>query len=84
MIVRMWEVRARREGLRDLLSWVCERALPEIEVLPLHVCSEVYASAEDRIVVVSKWRSDPVALPDPPGRLVARPPHSWDLAPVDR
>jgi hypothetical protein len=79
----MWEVRARQGRLRDLLSWVCDRALPEVEVLPLHISSEVYAST-DRVVVISKWRGDPVALPDPPTQLAARPPHSWDFAPVDR
>jgi hypothetical protein len=79
----MWEVRARPERLGELLSWVCDRALPEVEVLPPHVSSEVYAST-DRVVVISRWRSDPVALPDPPAQLVARPPHSWDFAPVDR
>lgn len=84
MIVRMWEVRSRPDKLRDLLSWVCEMALPEVEVLPLHVSSEVYASTENRVVVVSKWRSDPATLPDPPGRLVSRSPRSWDFAPVDR
>ncbi len=84
MIVRMWDAQSRRDRLADLLSWLCEKALPEVEVLPLHISSEVYASTEDRLVVISKWRSDPVALPDPPGRLVARPPRSWDFAQVDR
>jgi hypothetical protein len=83
VIVRMWEVRARPGGLGDLLSWVCDKALPEIEVLPTHISSEVYAST-DRVVVIAKWRGDPVPLPDPPAQLVARPPHSWDFAPVDR
>jgi hypothetical protein len=84
VIVRMWEVRARPDGFRDLLAWVCEKALPEVEVLPPHIASEVYSSTDDRIVVISKWRGDPVSLPDPPENLVARPPHSWDFAPVDR
>lgn len=79
----MWEVRGRAERLRDLVSWVCDTALPEVEQLPSHISSEVYAST-DRVVVISKWRSDPVALPEPPAQLVARPPHAWDFAPVDR
>ena len=28
VIVRMWEVRAHPEALSDLLSWICEAALP--------------------------------------------------------
>jgi hypothetical protein len=80
----MWEVRSHPEAMPDLLSWVCESALPSVEVHPLHVASEVFSSTDHRIVVISKWRGDPVELPPPPGHLVARPPHSWDFAPVDR
>ncbi|MGC9666663.1 hypothetical protein ACNTMW_08915 [Planosporangium sp. 12N6] len=84
MIVRMWEVRAHPEGFADLLSWVCEAGVPEIESRPLHVSTEVFSSADDRIVVISKWRGAPEELPAPPGHLVARRPHSWDFTPVDR
>jgi hypothetical protein len=84
VIVRMWEAQARPEGFADLLAWVCDKALPDIEVLPLHVASEVYSSTDHRIVVISKWRRGPVPLADPPAQLVTRPPHSWDFAPVDR
>jgi len=80
----MWEVRAHPEGFKDLLSWVCEVALPTVEQHPLHVSSEVYAATDDRVVVISKWRSSPQALADPPRHLVARAPHSWDFTPVDR
>ena len=72
------------EGFTDLLSWVCECAVPAIERYPLHVSSEVYSSPDRRVVVVSKWRSAPEPLADPPGHLVTRPPHAWDFTPVDR
>ncbi len=84
MIARMWEVRALGSGFAELLGWVCERALPALEVNPLHVASEVFTSTDHRIVVISRWRSGPVDLPEPPGHLVARAPHSWDFTPVDR
>jgi len=80
----MWEVRAHPEGFADLLSWVCEVAVPRVEVLPLHISSEVYSSTDDRIVVISKWRSDPQAFVDPPGHLLARRPQFWDFTQVDR
>jgi hypothetical protein len=48
------------------------------------VSSEVFSSTDNRVVVLSRWRSSPQPLPDPPGHLVARPPHSWDFSPVDR
>jgi hypothetical protein len=80
----MWELRAYPEGLADLLSWLCELALPQIEMNPLHVSSEVFSSTDSRVVVISKWRSNPQSLPDPPKHLTARSPHSWDFATVDR
>ena len=80
----MWEVRAEPDRLPDLIAWVCETALPEIEQNPVHLSSEVYAST-DRLVVISKWRTgSPVPLPDPPPPLVARSPHFWDFTQVDR
>jgi hypothetical protein len=42
MIARMWEVRALRGGFDELLTWVCDEALPKLEVLPQHVSSEVF------------------------------------------
>jgi hypothetical protein len=84
VIVRMWEVRGRPEAFEELLVWVCDAALPEVERNPLHVKSEVFSSTDGRVVVISRWRRDAEDLADPPGHLVARKPHSWDFAPVDR
>jgi len=84
VIVRMWEVRAHPKTLPDLLAWVCDVALPAIEIHPLHVASEVFANSDNRVVVISRWRGSPEPLPDPPTNLVARSPHSWDFTPVDR
>ena len=84
MIARMWEVRALGSGFDELLSWVCDRAVPRLEELPQHVSSDVYSSTDNRIVVISKWRHSPEAMPAPPASLVARSPHVWDFSPVDR
>ena len=84
MIARMWEVRALGSGFDELLTWVCDVAVPGLEVLPQHVSSEVFSSTDHRIVVISKWRSLPEAMPEPPASLVARSPHVWDFSPVDR
>lgn len=84
MIVRMWEARAEPHGFNDLIAWVCDTALPTFEHHPLHVSSEVFSSTDHRVVVVSKWRSNPAPMPEAPVMLVARPPHSWDFTPVDR
>ncbi|MGA8114703.1 MAG: hypothetical protein WCA46_13640 [Actinocatenispora sp.] len=84
MIVRMWEARAEPDGFEDLLSWVCEVAVPRLEATPGHADSEVFRAADHRIVVISRWRGAPSPLPDPPAHLVARDPHAWDFTPVER
>jgi hypothetical protein len=84
VIVRMWEVRAEPVRFTQLIAWVCDRAVPSIEVDPRHIVSEVFTSTDHRVVVISKWRSDPVDLPEPPATLVVRPPHAWDFSQVDR
>jgi hypothetical protein len=84
VIVRMWEVRAHPRHFAELLSWVCDTAVPGIEVEPLHIASEVFSSTDNRVVVISKWRGDPRPLADPPPEMVARSPHSWDFTQVDR
>jgi hypothetical protein len=84
VIVRMWEARAKPECFTDLIAWVCDVAVPAVEVLPLHISSEVFSSTDNRVVVISKWRNAPVDFGEPPAGLAARPAHSWDFAPVDR
>jgi hypothetical protein len=85
VIVRMWEARAYPEGFADLLGWVCDVAVPEIENDPQHIATEVFSSTDHRLLVISKWRgSQPRNLADPPGHLVASKPRWWDFAPVDR
>jgi hypothetical protein len=84
MIARMWEIRASGGGLDELLAWVCDEAVPGLEVLPQHVSSDVYSSTDNRIVVITKWRHSPQNLPAPPAGLIARAPHVWDFTPVDR
>ncbi|MEJ3743756.1 hypothetical protein WEI85_10755 [Actinomycetes bacterium KLBMP 9797] len=84
MIVRMWEVRAEPRRFTELLAWVCDTALPNVEVHPLHIASEVFSSTDHRLVVISKWRGTPQPFPTPPPDLAARPPHAWDFTQVDR
>jgi len=84
VIVRMVEMAAHPEAQRDLLDWACAVAVPELERQPDHVASEVFTSADNRLVVISRWRSEPVPLADPPPQWLRREPHSWDFSPVDR
>ncbi len=84
MIVRMWEVKAHPEALSDVLSWVCDSAIPRMETNPLHITSEVFSSTDGRVVVISKWRSEAVDMGSPARYLITGPPHFWDFTPVDR
>jgi len=84
VIVRMWEARGRPENFAELVAWVCDQAVPRYEQDPAHITSEVFSSADLRIVVISRWRTIPPPLPTPPAHLIDRPPHFWDFAPVDR
>jgi len=84
VIVRMWEIRAYPNHFTELLNWVCDIAVPSIEVEPLHAGTEIFSSADHRIVVISRWRGEPSPLPTPPPALVARSAHAWDFTPVDR
>jgi hypothetical protein len=63
---------------------VCDKAVPELEVEPLHVSSEVYSSTDHRVVVVSKWRSEPMTPAEPPGHYLAWPARCRDYTSVDR
>lgn len=80
----MWEVRGYHHSFNELLQWVCDVAVPAMEQRFEHLSSEVFASADHRVVVVSRWRADPVDLPTPPADLATRSAHSWDFTPVDR
>ena len=84
MIVRMCEMVSHPEALDDLVRWICDVGVPELEGQLGHVESEVFASADHRVVVISRWRSDPRQLADPPPHFIKRPPLCWDFSPVDR
>jgi hypothetical protein len=84
VIVRMWEVRAYPREFDKLLQWVCDVAVPSIEAHYAHISSEVFASTDHRVVVITRWRGDPDELPTPPEGLAIRSAHSWDFTPVDR
>ena len=84
MIVRMVEMAAHPEAHQDLVDWACAVAVPELERQLDHVSSEVFTSADHRLVVISRWRSSPVTLADPPSHWLRSPAHAWDFSPVDR
>lgn len=84
VIVRMWEVRAYPRTFEELLTWVCDTAVPELEHDPAHISSEVFSSTDHRVVVISRWRAQPQDVAQPPEGLAVRSAHSWDFSPVDR
>lgn len=79
----MWEVVAHPEGFADLLSWVCEVAVVELQGDLSLIDVQVYTSPEQRIVVITKWRANPRLLSDPPRHTVRAGPFFADFSPVD-
>jgi hypothetical protein len=86
-IAAMWEAKtAAGDGTR-LADWVHATALPLLVGSPGLERVEVFAAPAapgrpddgDRVVVIALWTGPPVALPDPPAALVARPPHEWSF-----
>ena len=84
MIVRMWEVVANPDAHQKVIDWVCEVGVPRVEVEIGHIHTEVFTSTDHRVVVITRWRGNPVDLPAPPRHLTKRAPHSWDFSVVDR
>jgi hypothetical protein len=70
----MWEVRAAPGRLPDLLRWVGEHALPDLD-------ADVYTSSDDRLVLIVRGLPK---IPAPPDDLVARSPHAWPFKRVSR
>jgi hypothetical protein len=68
----MWEVKAAAGRADELLAWTLEHAAAD---------ADVYRSADGRVVVIDQTGD---GLPDPPGDLLARPPHTWHFTPVPR
>jgi hypothetical protein len=72
--VLMWEVRAAPGRLADLVEAVRAAA---------HSTAAIYTSADpdERVVVIDPTGQGPGPIP---GELVARPPHEWTFAVVER
>ncbi|MBS2964133.1 hypothetical protein KGA66_13830 [Actinocrinis puniceicyclus] len=80
MRVLMWEAKGDAGGL---VAWWRESVEPQ---LPEGAGAELFRSA-DRLVALIRLPDDTgserPALPEPPQRLCARPPHSWPFETVD-
>ncbi|WP_406283405.1 hypothetical protein [Embleya sp. NBC_00896] len=82
-IAAMWEAKTASGHGAALADWVHSAALPVLVGAPGLERVEVFAAPDehdgDRVVVIALWTGPPVALPDPPVALVARPPHAWSF-----
>jgi hypothetical protein len=67
-MVTMWEAKAAAGRGADLAAWA---------VAQVPTGARVYASADDRVVVIG---AAPLVLPDVPASLCDRPPHTWEFA----
>lgn len=69
---RMWEAVAAAGRLDDLAGWALAHA---------PAAAAVYSDGRERVVVVDPTGAGPG---EPPGDLLARPPHGWDFAVLRR
>lgn len=81
----MWEARAAgTDEASALVDWLLSVALPALADQPGYDAAEVFTGAENRVVVLAWFRAEPPDLPEPPGRLMARPAHSWEFRSAGR
>jgi hypothetical protein len=66
----MWEAKAAAGQGGELTAWARQNA---------PTGSRVYASADDRVVVIAPA---PLKLPPVPPDLLDRPPHAWDFTEI--
>jgi hypothetical protein len=75
----MWEVRAVPARTADLVAWVHGSALPGLLAQAGCRQVDVYAAADERVVVIARFDGPAGRLADPPAELLRRPPHSWSF-----
>ena len=68
----MWEAKPAPGRSEELLEWALAHADP---------AADVYRGADGRVVVIDGTGR---GLPEPPGELLARPPHVWPFERVLR
>ena len=72
----MWEVRAAEGRMDELVAWVRAEVLGGPAASVAGCTTELYAAADDRVVMIATAASPP-QLPDAPAELVRRPAHQW-------
>jgi hypothetical protein len=81
-VALMWEARAIEGHGDELLAWARTQPLAEV---PLR--RETLAAPRDRVLVITWWDAPLEGalpeLPEPPARLVSRPPHRWRFHSLD-
>ncbi|MEU9603089.1 hypothetical protein [Streptomyces sp. NPDC048057] len=74
----MWEARAVRGRGAELLEWARAQELPRAVLR-----RETFRAGDDRVLVITWWRTPPAAagdlpeLPEPAAELITRPVHRW-------
>ncbi|MER5637135.1 hypothetical protein ABT095_09270 [Kitasatospora sp. NPDC002227] len=75
----MWEAKAAEGRGADLHAWALEVAVPAVRGAAGLQRSELFTAPGERVLVVTWWAGEPLALPEPPAALLARPVHRWSF-----
>ncbi len=76
-VAAMWEARAADGRGAELLAWAREEAVP---ALAGAARVELFSAPGERVLLIGWWEATaPVAVPDPPAALLARPAHRWSF-----
>ncbi|MFF7633909.1 hypothetical protein ACFZB9_12250 [Kitasatospora sp. NPDC008050] len=77
-VAAMWEARAAQGRGAELLAWAREQALP-VPAADGPDRVELFTAPGERVLLISWWPDGvaPLAPPQPPAELLARPVHQW-------
>nr|WP_104820883.1 hypothetical protein [Kitasatospora sp. MMS16-BH015] len=75
----MWEARAAEGRAAELREWAAAEAVPAVRGAAGLTRTELFTAPGERVLVITWWTGEPVALPEPPAGLLARPVHRWSF-----
>ncbi|TDH17661.1 alpha/beta hydrolase [Mycobacteroides franklinii] len=77
----MWEAKAIDGKADQIIAWLSNSVVPQFVLRDPQCRTEVYRSADDRVVLIATGAAWSPQIPDIPDGLSERPPHQWHFEP---